>query len=184
MSAPKNIQRDGIWTDPRSTKLIWPAESAAVPASISVNAKTSVHTDAAEVCIEDTDSITGGTQVGAGIYINPPVGDNTPYRVKASLRINQSATDFSTYIVIGYGPVSPTGSADAIVIPLRTPFKDSIDELFMVPALDSGDAYFGRPLFVGISLETGTTITNKRIVAHLSVQSLGISPPTMQNAVS
>ena len=186
--APKNIQRDGFWIEPKTAdELTWPTFSTVTSPTFNANAKTAVHTDYAQ-CFARSDMTVGADQIELiGVYMSPPEGDNFPYRVKASMgQLIGGAAAHTQCIVIGYGPASPTGSDDAIDEPYIIPFLHGVgfDELITVPALDSGDANFGNPLFFGVGFMAGSAQSGIFTTACLSVQNLGVKPPTMHNAVS
>ena len=188
MSAPKNIQRDGLWTKPDSSEDLSFGASVLVSAAPQVNSDGAVHVDYAQAhSIRTATFTTSGVDHCRcmGVLMQPPDGDNTPYRVKASAHI-QSLADYSEWhaIVVGYAPASPTGSNDQVAQSYWIPFKKHFDDLIMVPALDSGDPNFGRALVIAVAMCPGPAITNYTAQAQLSVQNLGIKPPTMQNAVS
>jgi hypothetical protein len=183
MSAPKNIQRDGIWTNSLAAKLTWPTETVRSAGNILVNAKTAVHSDVADAAVGEFATITAGYREAIGVYMQEPIGDNAPYRVKASLDIQTTLVDIASHLIIGYAPASITGADDDVNQVYVIPIFNSIDELIMVPNLVSGDTYFGRPLFFGIALDASSALT-ARATGQISVQRLAVKPPTMQNAVS
>lgn len=182
----KNVQRDCTWIEPKTAdELTWPTASAPDAATITANAKTATHVDKANAYTRATATIAAGTLEVIGVYMNPPEGDNTPYRVKASVVADGvGKTTTAPMIVIGYGPASPTGSNDSIDEPYLIPFTEDCDDIFMVPALDSGDGNYGNPLFIGVGMMALSAISGLNVVAHISVQHMGVKPPTMQMAVS
>lgn len=187
MSAPKNIQRDAIWTKPETASdLGWPLDTLVTATNAVANADPTVYTDVANAHTgANLISITASNKQTIGCYLKAPEGDNTPYRVKAFSTIYNSDKDqFRTMITIGYGPAAITGSGDTIEDIYEIPFISGIDELIMVPALSSGDTYFGRALFIGVTVAADSTITTKVASTCISVQNLAVAPPSMIYSVS
>lgn len=185
--APKNIQRDGIFADPDSAKFTFSTVNAANVGNILLNGPTAVNMDFASIACDVTDAITvtGSEKCAMGLYINGPIGDRTPYRVKATLKAGGTAPEVSNALLaIGFAPSSITGSDDIIVLPVYIPFKEEFDDIIIVESQISGDTFFGRALAIAVVLQPSSTITTKSIYATLSVQNLGVKPPTMQNAIS
>ena len=116
------------------------------------------------------------------VYIDPPVGDRVPYRVKAHASGADSAVSFM--IAVGYAPASITGTDDIISEPLYLPFHKSIDQLIVVEEEESGDTYEGRALCFAVIAQADNAGIGDYIRAHISVQNMAVKPPTMQNAVS
>ncbi len=178
--SPKNIQRDGRWVHPKTSEDInFSTQQSIYSATPQANGPTAVHVDYAEVHSNILAAVTCpvSNQVIMGVYMDPPVGDNVPFRVKASI-INYAS------ILVGYGPASITGTDDPIDEQYYLPFIYEFDDLIMVPALASGDTNFGKALFIGLCLQPPITITATPQLGQLSVQNLGVKPPTMQNAIS
>lgn len=185
--SPKNIQRDGTWTVPKtSLDEAFAAEVAlnltlyktSGPAAVAVD-QASVQSQANILTV-----ITIANRRSLGIFMTAPEGDNVPFRIKAGAHApGLDIHEVNFAIVIGYGPASITGSNDIIEDVYYLPFRDTFDDLVMVPALVSGDTYFGRALSISIAAQAGAAVNN-HIAAYLSVQNLGVKPPTMQNAVS
>lgn len=187
MSTPKNLQRDGTWITPDTSENIALSTPVALSSSqVFANAKTPLHVDIADVQVRVQDSIAVDNIAVAGVYMQPPQGDNQPYRVKADGIINGlSGTVMQPCVVIGYGPAAPTGSDDIIDQPYVIPFNQGeYDDVLFLPQLLDTDPNFGRPLFIGIGFMASNTITNLYVIAHLSVQNLGVRPPTMHYAVA
>ena len=185
--SPKNISRDATWIEPKTADdLTWPTQTAQNSATVTVNAKTAVHTDKANATCRAAMTVSSQFLECIGVYMQAPVGDNVPYRVKADLVVvGQSGTFNNQAVVVGYGPASPTGTNDTIDEPYFITFdQQRFDDLIIVPALDSGDPNYGRPLFVGVAHLAGQAVSGLYCFAHVSVQNLGVKPPTMQNAVS
>ena len=187
MSAPKNIQRDCIFVQPLTSALLSLSSTgvAVGAAAFNMNSSGSENVDKATAQIDSTStySITADTAKSIGVLMMPPEGDRVPYRIKAS--ISCGVPDLLAYIGIGYAPASPTGSGDSIDEPIWLPFDTMFDDTVIVEALDSGDGNYGRALAIAlIAGADATGISAESIVGHLSVQNLGVKPPTMQNAVS
>ena len=189
MSGPAiNVQRDGFWIEPKTAdELSWPTATAVTAATYKANAKTAVHVDKAQAFARSDMTLSADQIELIGIYMTPPVGDNVPFRVKASMgQLIGGAAAHTQCIVVGYGPASLTGSDDEIDEPYIIPFLHGVgfDELVIVPALDSGDGNYGNPLFFGVGFLAGSAQAGIWTTACISVQNLGVKPPTMQNAVS
>ncbi|NNE63030.1 MAG: hypothetical protein HKN34_03005 [Gammaproteobacteria bacterium] len=182
MSAAKNIQRDGYWIQPKtSADLTWPTASNINAATFTVNAKTALHTDSACASSRAGMTVSASQLECIGVYFAAPPDDNIPFRVKADLNVvGQSGTFNNQAVVIGYGPASPTGSDDVIDEPFLIPFdQQRFDDLIVLPPLDSGDANYGRPIFFGVAHLAGQSVTSLFVIASISVQNLGVRPPTM-----
>ena len=96
-----------------------------------------------------------------------------------------SGTINNPMLVVGYAPASPTGSDDVIDQPYFIPFNQGeFDDVIIVPKLLDADPNFGRALYIGVVFCPGTTVSSLPAIGHISVQNLGIKPPTMHWAVS
>lgn len=189
MSGPaNNIQRDATWIIPDDTVDLtaWPSATNLNTGQVFANAKTAVHPDVGSCQIRRQMTLAQDQLECVGVYMDPPRGDNTPYRVKANLTmVGMSGTICNGAIVVGYAPASITGSDDIIDnVNIITFDQEPYDDVIMVPPLDSGDSNYGRPLFFGVAHLAGQAATNIYAFAYLSVQNLAIKPPTMQNAIS
>lgn len=184
--SPKNIQRDGTWIEPKTADdLSWPNASTITAATYTANAKSTVFVDKANAHARANMTLSAGQLELIGVYLLAPDGDNVPYRVKADLCVvGQSGTFNNQAVIVGYGPASPTGTNDTIDEPYIITFdQQRFDDLIMVPALDSGDPNYGRPLFFGVAHLAGQAVAGLEVCAHISVQNLAVKPPTMLNAV-
>ena len=182
MSAAKNIQRDGYWIQPKTAdELTWPNASAINASTFSANAKVTLHSDSAQAMCRAAMTVNSGELETVGVYFAAPPDDNIPFRVKADLNVvGQSGTFNNQAIVIGYGPAAPTGLNDTIDEPYLIPFdQQRFDDVIMLPALDSGDPNYGRPVFFGVAHCAGQNVSGLFCVASISVQNLGVNPPTM-----
>ena len=178
----KNLQRDGIWIQPKTAdELTWSNASAINAATYSANAKTTLHSDKAQAFTRAAMTIAADEVELIGVYFAAPPDDNIPFRVHADMVIvGQSGTLNNGVIVVGYGPASPTGTNDAIDEPYIIPFdQNRFDDVIMLPALDSGDGNYGRPVFFGVGTVSSQAVSGLYCVAHISVQNLGVNPPTM-----
>lgn len=188
MSSPKNIQRDGHWTEPKTANdTTWAADELIANTTAKVNGPSAVSVDKANVHGDNvnTYSIAANEQRCIGVFIQEPDGDNTPYRVKASANVvGQSQDDTDMAILVGYAPASITGTDDVIEDVYYIPFYGEFDDLIVVPTLVSGDPFYDRALCFGIAIQSEAGITTKRLLGHLSVQRLATKPPTMAQAVS
>jgi len=178
-----NIQRDFTLTVPGQTAIALPA-GAINTDPLPVNADPVVYDDIASLNLVNGGviSLAADYVSGAACYLLAPLGDRTPYRVKASVAITD--TDTKRFIVVGYAPASITGTSDLIADPVYIPFIGQFDDLLLVPAVEELDPNYGRALAVGIVVYAGAQLTNESVQGHLSVQRLGTKPPTMHNAVS
>lgn len=184
MSAPKNIQRDGTYLYPKDVLIVPGSEYLATATTVLSNGPSATAIDYAKATL-DFEANTAITILFArtfGIFINQPVGDRHPYRVKAALAYHEYVGAVSN-LIIGYGPATQTGSDDVITEIVKIPFLSIYDDLIIVDALPPGDALENRSLFIGIELNPAVAIT-ATARGHISVQNLGVKPPTMQNAVS
>lgn len=177
--SPVNIQRDGIWTNPKTTADIsWSTATAISTSPPLMNGDAVTYTDKAQAqAVHSVATVNAGTGSAIGVLMDPPQGENWPYRVQASCRYEAS-------ILIGYAPATPDGNDDIIEDEYYIPFERNFDGLIFVPALSSGDTYFGRALAIGVEVQPKSNVAALPILAHISVQNLGLKPPTMQYAVS
>jgi len=178
-----NVQRDFTLTVPGQTAIALPA-GAINTDPLPVNADPVVYDDIASLNLVNGGDISLAANyiTGAACYLLAPLGDRTPYRVKASIAITD--TDTKTFIVVGYAPASITGAGDLIDEPVLIPFIGQYDDLVLIPAVEDTDPNYGRALAVGIVVYAGAVLSNEAVQGHLSVQRLGTKPPTMHNAVS
>lgn len=183
MSSPKNIQRDGIFTDLEATHYNWATATTTTGDTVKVNGDPSVYVDKAFVKSDRgaTCAPSATTLQAIGCFIQQPIGDRTPYRVKVSCPIADA--DGKAFIVIGYAPASPSGSDDILAANENAliPFENTFDDLIIIPSLPEGDALEDRALCFGIAV---TGAFSEQLPAHLSVQNLGVKPPTMHNSIS
>lgn len=186
--SPKNIQRDGLWSKPETAlDLAWSTQDNSTATTQRMNSSGSVVMDKGNAHAEYQTvlAITTDYRRSIGVLIQQPEKDNHPYRVLASGNINGFDKNLNGFaIMVGYAPLSPTGSDDVIEDPYFIPFAEEFDGLIQVPHLVAGDTYFGRALAIGLVAIAGETVSAAHIYGQISVQNLGVKPPTMQNAVS
>lgn len=163
----KNIARDATWLLGLSSAGVGWSTSAGL-----ANSNGTVHEEVATVF--STGASSGAATQTVGCYLSQTPGDNQPYRVKAHVPVNDNM-----YIVLGYAPATITGTDDAIVGYKYVHLVGEMDDIFMFPKLDSGHAYYQRPIFVGIVSENASASN-----CLLSVQKLAVSPPQFAIAVS
>lgn len=181
----KNVQRDGVFVDLSNTaKVAWSTGNANTVTDFLMNGPTGVQGTFCQVSSQShvNTSISGQNKKAIGCYIDQPVDDRVPYRVKAYAAGPDSGVSFM--IGVGYAPASITGSDDIISEPLYLPFDTHFDELIIVEEEEDGDTYFGRPLCFAVVAQANNAGIGDFLRAHISVQRLAVSPPTMQNAVS
>ncbi len=181
--SPKNIQRDGIWLSPETARQTWSITYPITNTTYAMNSDALVATDQASVISDPASQSLGlGLTTAVGIFIQQPVSDNQPYRIKASMGIS-ALPDYNQngMIIIGYAPASITGSDDLINVPKIICFKNTFDDLVYV---DVPVTYADRPLAIMVAPLVGVALVNLNVLGQLSVQNLGVKPPTMQNAVS
>lgn len=184
MSAPHNLQRDChfIRCD-RTQDVDWGTPQAFYNTQITANTSGSVNTDYGIVRANPLTELTlSQAQIASvGVLISPPIGDRHPYRVKASLIIPADGDAFGL-VGFGWGPASPGGNDDSSSEVVYRAFYVNADETFIVeppPVI-----YEGNPLHVTLSIVATKSLNAVRVDGHLSVQNLGVKPPTMHNAVS
>lgn len=186
MGSANNIQRDGIWIKPNTASdLTWPTPTLHTATEKLANADSTVYDRSAQFHTGmGALALNGGYSETVGCYIKQPLVDNTPYRVIASAEvIGQQDNIYSTFLTIGYAPSSPTGTDDSIEECYSIPFKGCFDGLIMVPNLSSGDTFYGRALFIGVSIGVDANLSGQYGLCAGSVQRLATSPPTLAQAV-
>ena len=181
MSNLTNIQRDAFWsTLKEADELSWGSDRLIASQTMYINADATIYDDIGKARNDHTSVlvIAAGSYRGFGLFMQQTGDDDTPYRVK----MYSNTANFIAHLGIGYGPASPTGTDDEISeIAFFTPIYGAIDDIFILPKLDSGDTYYARPVAFGVFASF-----NGGIVPHcgLSVQRLATTPPTFSTAVS
>ena len=174
-----NLKRDGFWTTLKST------DEVAVATERQVNTETLYMSGDATVydefisarfqhTVAPTISANHFTSIGG--YIRQPESETVPYRVKACA----NPTYQICAVGIGYAPATPTGTDDEIDPVAIFPFEDCFDELFMIPALDSGDSLYGRSLAFALICYYSAGFLS----GGISVQRLATAPPQFSQSVS
>lgn len=172
--SPKNIQRDAIWINPDTTDNVgWGSQFSPVAATPVFDNSGSVNVDYGVAQMRENATITAGNVVAAGVLMDKIAGDNVPFRIKACVQLGGS-------IIVGWADASPTGSDDNINDAFFIPFVYTFDDLIMVP---DSDTYTDRSLCVAIAPQPPSGLSASPLVATLSVQSLGVKPPTMHFTV-
>lgn len=185
MSAPKNIQRDGTYAEPGAA-LISIASSAPATAP-NVYSDGTVHYDYGMAHAGYTAQLSVAPfEVGAfGVWIQQPKKDRQPYRVKASIAIQdangQTSEPVST-LVIGYASGPITGASHILSDPIYIPLHRYYDDLVILEDVLQESDNYGMPVFFGIAVLG--EVADAIYFGHVSVQNLGVKPPTMQNAIS
>lgn len=177
-----NIWRDSRFTAPLGVSVKFPAESKLID-EVKVNANPMVHIDYGSINAGNGSLITTsqGNGQAIGMYFPSHNLDRAPYRVKASYQV--AGASVSGNILVGYGPASPEGVDDIVEKVLRIPFKDTFDDLLVIEPVKKGDDLANRPTFLGIEIVADNAIKSKSALATLSVQNLGVKPPTMHSTV-
>lgn len=189
MSGPfVNIQRDGSYVKVESAagKLSFPAGNDPTSATLIVNAKTTVFDMYGYAQLAPSKySIIGDQLNTIGLYMDPPRLDRYPYRVKVSVAASDSiGQNVNMVLIVGYAPETIVGLDDEVAFPQYIPFRDTMDDLIIIEPLPSGDALEDRPLYFGLGVQPIEDIASDHVYGHISVQNLGIRPPTMHNAIS
>lgn len=176
-----NLDRDSFWTNLKTTADVTVGTVfAPLPSGNAIiNADPTVYDDVAKAKLSTSAAITvaAASYAAIGCYLKPPTVDTVPYRIKGYAHGLQSP---SCIAIIGYGPSSPTGSGDTITPCVFIPFDDYIDEIVMIPALDSTDPDYGKPIAFGIGIGQ---CTSDVVFAHLSAQRMATTPPKYGAAV-
>lgn len=182
-SAPVNIQRDGIYLD-TELGVISLSSTHALTGNPQINALVQTQIDIAHAEINRTAavSVTAGQWVGIGCYMRTPTLDRQPFRVKGSFFVEDfDASNVLGAIVVGSAPATPIGFNDQLTNARVIPFQGDFDDLIIVEKITT---LSDRALGIGMMIIAPVAFTSKTFGGHLSVQDLGVKPPTMQNAVS
>lgn len=197
MSAPKNIQRDAtfIRLQRDERKVDWNPTVRGVGTSKDgrMNSLDTVFIDFFGLRATNTTAapaITPGSYSAVGGYIQQPLADRAPYRIKATVNCPAKGAD-NGMILIGYrdsaaqlpsGVFAPNA---AVIDAYEISFKGEIDVLVMVDPVETGQPNDGSPLAIALAFTPHVaTDASDFVLGQLSVQNLGVKPPTMQNAVS
>ena len=178
----KNIDRDGVWTKPATGQISF-SNPAALGSSVIYNSEAAVFDMQASANAAESVALGADQQAAIGVHVVQPLGDNTPYRVKASAISMEGGR--GGVLAVGYGPASPSGNGDTMTNPWFIPFAGDLNELVMVPPLPAGDPLEDRPLvFALVVVNSASAPGGGDIFANLSVQRLATKPPTIHRAVS
>ena len=173
MSSLTNIDRDSLWY----TNLLVTARQSWPATDFRYNSDGAVYDHIASV-----KSATGALTTGVGVYrsigvnMKAPIEEYTPYRVKARLPTGRKGV-----IVIGYAQATITGTEDLISEVQSIPFHEKFDEIININYVDSTSTYYGRPIAITVSAEE---VATESVWAFMSVQNLGVAPPSYAKGVS
>jgi hypothetical protein len=185
--SPKNIQRDAIFVAPAGQDSNASSAVGVITNPSITSGIATVYPDFSSVSLirATFQNIAAGSMKCLGVAMPPPNGDRNPYRVKAFVSIpGLPGSEHKGFIMIGYLPASPTGVDDAVEESVLIPFISSFDDLIMVEQLVPSHILEGRALSISVCIAPSATLASSGVTAHISVQNLGVKPPTMQNAVS
>jgi hypothetical protein len=178
-----NLQRDGVFYESGSNEVTWATQYVESSETALVTIPPVVNYDYGVVYSNRFQTSWTTTQLRAiGLAMQHPQGDRTPYRVKAGILVSGDE-GFRAQIMVGYGPASLASGIDLQVDEPRYFPLVSDDEIIVENQLP-GDTYYGRPVIFSVVIAPPKTNANAVVFAHLSVQNLGVKPPTMQNAIS
>lgn len=182
-----NVQRDGYYTHPDENVDVQTWSSTRVFGAYEARSNSDGTTyydfGFAQGDPEAGYSITANQYIAVGVIMQGPTGDRTPYRVQAYCDIMEET--YSTYkglVIVGWAPSSPTGSDDQIEQARYFPFVGKFDELLIIEPHET--TYANRALYFAVAAYSPGGVTSKNIAGSISVQNMGVKPPTMQNAVS
>lgn len=179
-----NVQRDGFWLDPNQDRGTVSSNYPESQSNVIFNNPGLVFTDFGTNVLDHTVSQTITTAVAFGIIMAPPYGDNWPFRIKAGVNVQGvDSSQLSANLCVGYVTTAPTGSDDTMVKTRKIPFPGVGETMMMVTPQLQGDTYYGDPIAFAIEVQSTATISNASVMGAISVQNMGIKPPTMQNAV-
>ena len=168
-----NIDRDGFWSTLHAAdEIAFSTEGLISAGSIKLNSDGTVYDEygTARADHDTVPTVTAANWRAVGCLMTPPQDETVPYRVK----VNANSTNFVAHLGIGYAPASPTGSDDVISDVAVFHVQNELDGLFMIPALDSGHADYGKALAFCYII---TYNTGAYGVGGISVQRLGTAPP-------
>ena len=104
-----NIQRDAIWTKPETAALVtWSAAVAVSTATYLTSGPAGVNRHIGKVTANYAPVLmVADSWRGVGVYMNPPIEEPHPFRIKANCSSIEG--DHRYYLGIGY-PTIPGGS--------------------------------------------------------------------------
>lgn len=171
-----NIQRDGSFANPSNldARVPWVVQATNLGVPLSSNQIISFYDYGFVASDTEAPATISPNEYGnIGLFIEPPRRDRVPYRIQASCSALGA-------LMIGYGPAAITTESHSIQNVQYIPFGIKFDGILTIePAVGT---YEGRPLYIGVA--TGEQQTAAYMPGYLSVQNLGVKPPTMQNAIS
>lgn len=180
-----NLQRDAIFANLDTTDIVgYSADSLLSLDTFLSNSNAVVYDDFWSASADSTvvTSVASLQRKGMGLNLRQPVGDRTPYRVKAYVGDVGVVNTFA--LAIGYPPAVITGTDDIISEMVTLPFTSKFDEMIIVEALPDGDPLIDRAIHFAIVVNAPAGGIAGYFAALLSVQNLGMKPPTMAQAVS
>ena len=181
MTTLTNLDRDCFHTTLKDTdELSFSTQSLISGGSVLLNSTGSVNDVFGSARSDHTTipAVTAGNWRAIGVLMEEPLQDRVPYRVK----LYTNSASGIVHLGIGYAPSSPTGSDDTIdPVAQFSVTNNYLDEIFLIPALDSGDGDYGKALaFCGMI----TYNTADYCQVSLSVQKLDVGFPQYNRAIS
>ena len=129
--SPKNVQRDGTYLDIDVLSYTYSVSSDT--GAITSSGPSAVNVDFVEIQAWEQLTLTAAQQGCVGVQMDGPIKDRQPYRVKASVKVEGVVGDAKgCYIVVGYGPASPSGTDDAVTGAKYIPFESVYDDLIIL----------------------------------------------------
>lgn len=178
-----NIQRDGIYTMPRSLGVTaWSTPQSIQSANGRFSGSATVRYDIGWITASHSSPVTisQNDYVAIGMWMQQPIGDRVPYRVKANVMFPGDGAG-QGFIIIGYQDAVPgDGTDDDIMQPIFIPFQSTFDDVITINPQGDLDTYFGRPVAFALGFATSQQVTAAYGIGHLSVQNMAVKPPTMQ----
>lgn len=177
MSHLWNLQRD-MFHVRDTANYSWGVPS---PGSSQINVQTNglVYFDSGQIQTKiQSPSISANNWAGVGVLMDPARENPIPYRVKAYMTTQHR----QAYIVVGYSGQNTSNPTlyNVIQFPIETNFQ--FDEIIVMPALDSNDQYYDRP--IGFALACGENQNNQKAEGIISVQKLSEQPPRYASSTS
>ncbi len=167
-----NIQRDTFWIYPSEQRNLQWSGIQSIHNNLPVcNCAGGVNIDVGMAHARQNISLKLGQMVCIGTLMIQVPKDNSPYRVKAR-------TPGEAGIIVGYLREQYKSENNVIHDPLMITFNDFYDDILMLP-----DDIPNRSYPVIFALANMDRVSKNK-VGTISVQNLGLKPPTMQKAVS
>lgn len=172
--SPKNIQRDGMFISCEQAPVSFGTEFQ-IAEPVIYSGTATVNVDFASAQAQEALTLTAAHMATIGVYMQQPLGDRTPYRVHCSF------SDSVGFLIVGIAPATP-GVGSTIIEPIYiSTWIGYIDEMVIV---EPNPTYEDRALAFMAASYSNLGKSAVLTTAHISVQNLGLKPPTMQNAVS